>query len=93
MIISFIAPVPPKGDKLEKETFMITLKMLLQKTTKVIDNQSNQLCHSFLLVRLAPLAKCSDTNVKIYQSVATQIRRIIDYQFYSPRSPEGGQAG
>ena len=44
-------------------------------------------------MRLAPLAKCSDTNVKIYQSVATQIRRIIDYQFYSPRSPEGGQAG
>ena len=76
MIISFIAPVPPKGDKPEKETFMITLKMLLQKTTKVIDNQSNQLCQS----------------VKLWQSVATQIRQIIDYQIYSPRSPEGGQA-
>ena len=36
-----IAPDPPKGDKPEKETFMITLKMLLQKTTKAIDNQSN----------------------------------------------------
>ena len=56
---------------------MITLKMLLQKTTKVIDNQSNQLCQS----------------VKLWQSVATQIRQIIDYQIYSPRSPEGGQAG
>jgi len=41
LIISFIAPVPPKGDKPEKETFMIAIKMLLQKTTKVIDNQSN----------------------------------------------------
>jgi len=77
LIISFIAPVPPKGDKPEKETFMITFKMLLQKTTKVIDNQSNQLCQS----------------VKLWQSVATQIRQIIDYQIYSPRSPEGGQAG
>ena len=77
MIISFIAPIPPKGDKPKKEIFMITLKMLLQKTTKVIDNQSNQLCQS----------------VKLWQSVATQIRQIIDYQISSPRSPEGGQVG